>query len=245
VKLLSYIGTASWNVPAIHGSLFPGGGSHLERYARQLNAVEINSSFYRSHRRTTYERWARSVSDGFRFAIKVPKTITHERRFNDCGNLLDRFAHETAGLGGKLGILLVQLPPSFVFNKTVVARFFEALQHRSTAAIVCEPRHPSWFTPEADALLEGLRVARVASDPATASGAGEPSGSKETVYYRLHGSPHIYHSSYDADALAVLMQALRAHRMRGAITWCIFDNTASYAASENALTLADRERGLP
>ena len=91
-------------------------GSHLERYGAILNAVEINSSFYRPHRTATYERWAASVPEDFRFAVKVPKAITHERRLKDVGDLLDRFLSEVSGLGPKLGPLLVQLPPSLSFQ---------------------------------------------------------------------------------------------------------------------------------
>jgi len=239
-----FIGTAGWSVPTVHADRFPDTGSHLERYGRRLNAVEINSSFYRPHRRATYERWARSVPADFRFAVKVPKAITHERRLKDCDDLLDRFADETAGLGAKLGVLLVQLPPSLAFDKTVTARFFDALRRRSAAVLACEPRHASWFTPEGAALLARLRVARVAADPAPAPGAGHPGGWGGLVYYRLHGSPDMYYSSYDSDALAALIQTLAAHRAGGATAWCIFDNTARYAATENALILANLERGL-
>ena len=239
-----FIGTAGWSVPTVHADRFPDTGSHLERYGRRLNAVEINSSFYRPHRHATYERWARSVPADFRFAVKVPKAITHERRLKDCDGLLDRFADETAGLGAKLGVLLVQLPPSLAFDKPVAARFFDALRRRSAAALACEPRHPSWFTPEGAAFLARLRVTRVAADPAPAPGASHPGGWDGLVYYRLHGSPHMYHSSYDSDTLAALAQALAAHRARGAATWCIFDNTARYAAAGNALALRDAKQGL-
>src|SRR3954449_13476072 len=105
-----WIGTAGWSIPKEHAAPFPPTRSHLERYGAVFNAVEINSSFYRPHRRATYERWAASVRDGFRFAVKMPKAITHERRLRDAGELLNRFLSEVAGLGPKLGPLLVQLP---------------------------------------------------------------------------------------------------------------------------------------
>ena len=76
-------GTAAWSIPKEHAAPFPVAGSHLERYGAVLNAVEINSSFYRPHRTTTYERWAASVPEDFRFAVKVPKAITHEHRLKD------------------------------------------------------------------------------------------------------------------------------------------------------------------
>jgi uncharacterized protein YecE (DUF72 family) len=109
------IGTAAWSIPKEHAAPFPVAGSHLERYGAVFNAVEINTSFYRSHRTVTYERWAASVPDGFRFTVKVPKAITHERRLEDVSDLLDRFLSEVGGLGPKLGPLLVQMPPSLSF----------------------------------------------------------------------------------------------------------------------------------
>ena len=92
---------------------------HRERYARRLNAVEINSSFYRPHQRKTYERWAQSTPKGFRFSVKVPKAMTHEYSLADCGALLDRFAADVTGLGVRLAVLLVQLPPNLALEKRV------------------------------------------------------------------------------------------------------------------------------
>src|SRR5687767_9305816 len=113
------IGTAGWSVPSQYNANVPAGPSHLERYAQRLNAVEINSSFYRPHQRRTYERWARSTPKGFRFSVKVPKAMTHEQGLADCGALLDRFAAEVCGLGDRLAVLLVQLPPKQALEKRV------------------------------------------------------------------------------------------------------------------------------
>ncbi len=106
------VGTAGGSIPKSHAGAFKAQGKHLERYASRLNAVEINSSFYRPHRKATYERWAASVPDEFRLTVKVPRAITHERRLRDAGDLLERFLSEVSGLGDKLEPLLVQLPPS-------------------------------------------------------------------------------------------------------------------------------------
>ena len=211
-------------------------GSHLERYGAILNAVEINSSFYRPHQTVTYERWAASVPDDFRFAVKVPKAITHERRLKDVGDLLDRFLSEAGGLGPKLGPLLVQLPPSLSFQPGVADGFLSELRSRVEGSIVCEPRHASWFTPEVEALLGKLRIARVAADPAAVPGAGEPGGWRGLLYYRLHGSPKIYYSAYSAEYLAAIAQVLARDAAAGVETWCIFDNTAAFAATGDALT---------
>jgi uncharacterized protein YecE (DUF72 family) len=236
----TFIGTAGWSVPSRYADRFPAESSHLERYAQRLNAVEINTSFYRPHRRTTYERWAASVPEGFRFAVKLPRTITHERRLEDCEDLIDRFAAEVEGLGAKLGVLLVQLPPSLAFKADAVDTFFTALRRRIDAPTACEPRHPSWFASEAEVQLAALEIARVAADPARAVGAGQPGGWEGLAYYRLHGSPQIYVSDYDDAVLAATRRRLAGHRQAGTPAWCIFDNTAAFAALGNALTVAGR-----
>ncbi len=226
------IGTAGWNIPAKYKEAFPAAGSHLERYAAGLKCAEINSSFYRPHQRKTYERWAASVPESFRFSVKLPRTITQNHRLKEYGDLLERFIEEVSGLGQKLGVLLVQLPPSLNYDAEVAATFFDDLRRLSKAAIACEPRHASWFVPDADAALKKLKVARVAADPPRAAADGAPGGWTGLAYWRLHGSPKIYYSEYSDAALQAIAPKLRSK------DWCIFDNTAAFAALGNALTLA-------
>jgi uncharacterized protein YecE (DUF72 family) len=230
------IGTAAWSIPKEHAGPFPVTGSHLQRYGAALNTVEINSSFYRPHQTATYERWAASVPEEFRFAVKVPKAITHEHRLKDVDDLLDRFLSEVSGLGPKLGPLLVQLPPSLTFQPGVADQFLKNLRSRVESGIVCEPRHQSWFVPEVEALLDELRIARVAADPAPIPGADEPGGWRGLSYYRLHGSPRIYYSAYSSEFLAAVAEVLARDAAAGIDTWCIFDNTAGFAATGDALT---------
>ena len=232
------IGTAGWSVPSQYLDRVPAGGSHLERYASVFNAVEINSSFHRPHRHATYERWARSVPADFRFAVKLPRTITHDAGLAGCATLLDRFADEVNGLGDKLAVVLVQLPSKSPLQKRLASGFFRALCTRIKADIVVEPRHASWFAPEVNDWLAKRRIARVAADPARVEGADRPGGWSRLAYYRWHGSPRIYWSKYDAAALASLQQQLEKQRAGGIPAWCIFDNTASSAALGNALELA-------
>jgi len=230
------IGTAGWAVPAADRSAFPPEGTVLQRYAERFACVEINSTFYRSHRPSTFERWAESVPAGFRFSLKVPKAITHERRLVDCDDLLEQFLNESAGLGEKRAALLVQLPPKLAFEADVAGAFWRNLRVRTAAVIVCEPRHPSWFAPDVDAMLREYRVSRVAADPAVVPEAAIPGGDPSIAYYRLHGSPRTYYSDYEAQALHRYAEMFSASEAPD--VWCIFDNTASGAATANALALA-------
>lgn len=231
------IGTAGWAIPRASAAAFAPEGATLQRYAGQLSAAEINSSFHRPHRPDTYARWAAAVPSGFRFAVKAPRAITHERRLVDPEAALDRFLSEIQPLREKLGPLLVQLPPSLAFDPAVAQKFFEALGERHSGPVVCEPRHATWFEAEADALLRGRAVARVAADPARVPQAAEPGGFPGLAYYRLHGSPVIYRSSYYDAFLGALAAKLVRHAKDGVPAWCIFDNTMLGAATANALAL--------
>jgi uncharacterized protein YecE (DUF72 family) len=239
------IGTAGWTIPRESRAGFAPDGSQLERYAARLNCVEINSSFYRPHRSATYARWASSVPEQFAFSLKLPKAITHVRRCVDCDDAVAEFLESTSALGSKRRVLLVQLPPSFAYAAAVVVPFFVALRKRYAGFVVCEPRHPSWFDAEVDATLLAHRVARVAADPALCAGAGEPGGSREISYCRLHGAPRTYYSKYAEDDIARLVTTIA--KDESPERWCIFDNTASGAASRNALQLlaASQPRIVP
>lgn len=229
------IGTAGWTIPRRHAAHFPAEGSGLQRYAARFNAAEINSTFYRSHKPETYARWVESVPKNFRFAVKMPKTITHERRLLDVSELLDRFIDEIAALGPKLGPVLIQLPPSFAFDLRLTRTFLRQVRKRMEGPIACEPRHPTWFSAKADELLSKYEVARVAADPARVPEAAVRPGAGSLAYFRLHGSPRMYYSEYDSEFLDKLTAELLASTAEQ--IWCIFDNTVSGAAAGNALTV--------
>jgi uncharacterized protein YecE (DUF72 family) len=232
-----HIGCAGWTIPKAYNEYFPATGSHLERYASRFNAVEINSSFYRSHKPSTYQGWAGSVPGYFRFAVKVPKQITHVSRLQDI-NLIKGFLEEVSGLGDKLGPLLVQLPPSLSSDEEIARTFFAEFRNRFKGNAVCEPRHKSWFTAQADELLTRFRVARVAADPAPVPNGDKPGGWNGLAYFRLHGSPKKYYSSYTYEQLKSIAKSVK-EATNSAETWCIFDNTAAGAAIPNSLELLE------
>lgn len=234
------IGVAGWSLPRASRDAFAPGVHQLERYASRLDAVEINSSFYRAHARSTYAGWAALVPDAFRFSVKLPRTITQHARLRQADGLLDAFMAEAGGLGRKLGRLLVQLPPSLDFEAGVADAFFAALRARAGArvGIACEPRHPGWASPAADALWAKYRVARVAADPPRFPGNQSPAG-PAPPYFRWHGSPRIYYDAYADAQLDDLAAQVRGRR--GA--WVVFDNTGGGHATAHALALRAKVEG--
>ncbi|ULH18196.1 DUF72 domain-containing protein (plasmid) [Deinococcus sp. KNUC1210] len=231
------VGCAGWSVASGERDRFGEGSSVLQRYTTRFDVAEINSSFYRSHRHSTYRRWADSVPTHFQFSVKLPKTITHVARLHGCQDLLSTFIEEVSGLQHTLGCLLVQLPPSLHFDVDTAHSFFQTLRTLTAVPTVCEPRHPSWFTPDADTLLRAFKTGRVAADPAMVPAAAVPGGDQGTVYFRWHGSPQLYTSSYSEVELQTLASALMHKQHAERHRWAIFDNTAAGAAVDNALTL--------
>ncbi|MFZ6638910.1 DUF72 domain-containing protein [Undibacterium sp. TC4M20W] len=214
--------------------------THLQRYAQSLGGVEINSSFYRPHQAATYARWRASVPDEFRFSVKLPKAVTHILRLKNCDVELRKFVMEAEHLKEKLGCLLIQLPPSLSFDYQVAQRFFGLLKQLSHAPLALEPRHATWFQAAAFDLLFENDICLVAAAPGIAGYQVLQEDfplTSSIAYLRLHGSPHMYRSSYEPeylDKLSLRVAALSAHCKH---IWCVFDNTAEGAAFPNAITL--------
>lgn len=229
------VGCAGWSIATAHQPLFDDGDSMLARYATRFDAVEINSSFHRPHQHRTYERWAASVPRHFRFSVKLPRQISHEARLQRPGPLLDTFLEQASGLGSKLSMLLLQLPPSLALDARVAATFFAVLRRRWSGTVACEPRHASWFGEAAQSLLQRHRIARVAADPALHPGADSPAGASSHRYWRWHGSPRVYYSRYDDSTLQTLAKQVTSTEPARSEAWVIFDNTAHGHAITDAL----------
>ncbi|MEJ0100830.1 MAG: DUF72 domain-containing protein [Pseudomonadota bacterium] len=230
------IATAGWSIPRASAAHFAADGSHLRRYARTLRGVEIDTSFYRPHSSATYAGWASQTPRSFRFAVKLPRLITHDQRLRSARRPLQEFLGNVAAMGRRTGPLVVQLPPSLAFEARIARTFFTLLRAQYAGAVVCEPRHASWFEAAADALLARHRIGRVAADPAVVPAAAHPGGWPGIRYYRLHGSPRKYWSVYASERVAQWAEELRA-TPRGTEAWCVFDNTAAGGATANALQI--------
>ncbi len=230
-----HVATAGWSIPRDVTGAFPPGASALARYAGRLGAAEINSTFWRRHLPATFERWARTVPARFRFSVKLPRAITHEAELAGARGALEAFFADVAPLGAKLGVVLVQLPPGLTFEGRRAGAFLRTLRDLYEGPVAWEPRHASWFGPQAERLLVAHEVARVAADPPRPAGAAaEPGGAPSLVYLRLHGSPRVYYSAYGEARVAEIAARIRAAAARSTV-WCVYDNTASGAAAADAL----------
>ena len=232
------IGTAGWSIPRAAAVCFDSSGTHLARYSRQFDCAEINSSFHRPHATTTYAKWRDSTPPTFRFAVKIPRAITHELKLRDAQEPFITFLAQTDGLAEKRGPLLLQLPPSLSFDAAVVVAFLDVVRGAYHGPVVCEPRHVTWFSPSVTSLLGRYRISRVAADPPPVPDAAAPAGWAGVAYFRLHGSPRTYWSRYDEHAITRVAASIGMSTAEQ--VWCVFDNTASGAAIENAWELRQR-----
>jgi uncharacterized protein YecE (DUF72 family) len=237
------VGLAGWSNPPTKRLERGPEQSHLAYYAAHFSCVEINSSFYRPHQSATYQRWRDETATPFRFAVKMPRSVTHDSHLKRCASEVARFYEDIAALQPKLAVVLVQLPPSLEFSGRTVRAFFDSLPRIRGMKVVCEPRHPSWFTSAAERALRDATVSRVAADPARCPGAGTPGGMRHFAYFRWHGSPHVYYSRYSAARLVTFAATVRETKAKE--TWCIFDNTARHAAWDDALQFVDALRAVP
>ncbi len=227
------IGTAGWAIPKALADRFPKEGSALQRYSKVLDITEINQTFYRLPKPSTFQKWADSTPEDFRFSLKLHRSFTHFHKLASTQGL-EEFCETVGHLGKKWYALLIQLPPSLRYEPQRVEEFLQRLQKLYSGYIAIEPRHESWR--EAEELLAKLQIARVAADPARYEEDALPGGYTDFAYWRLHGSPKIYYSEYDEKFLQDLAKKIQEGPDEQVV---IFDNTASGAALKNALQLKE------
>ncbi|WP_298177108.1 DUF72 domain-containing protein [Saccharomonospora sp.] len=236
----------------------------LEYLSHRLNTVEINGSFYSLQRPERYLRWKNETPDDFRFSVKGSRFITHMKQLRDVESALANFfASGVLALEHKLGPILWQLPPRFVFDAERLGPFFEllprstgeaaALAHRHDAKVTFQPhtdieadrplrhalevRHPSFTDPRCSRLLRAHDVALVVADTAGAWPHVEES-TADFVYARLHGDTEIYTSGYTPTALTGWAHKIARWRDSGLDVYVYFDNDRNVKAPGDAMALA-------
>lgn len=142
----------------------------LSYYGERFDCVEVNSTYYRLPRRDTLEQWAASVPDGFRFALKASKRITHDRRLSRCDDLVGYLLRTSAALGDRLGPLLFQTPPSFAQDIELLRAFLTLLPRGGESAFSFELRHASWHGDETRSALAERQIALCITDDTKGDG---------------------------------------------------------------------------
>lgn len=199
-------------------------------YAERFDTVEINASFYRFPTVSAVARWRRQAPEGFSYAVKAPRLITHSKRFSDCARQLDDFYRTIAGLGAHLGCVLFQLPPSLHYSQQSLERILAAM-HPGFRNIV-EFRHAGWWRQE---VVAALRQAQVGLCGVAAPDLPDDlTATAPDAYLRLHGNPW-YAQDYGEDALAAW--ATRIRGVNAERVWIYFNNDAQAYAPHNAESL--------
>jgi uncharacterized protein YecE (DUF72 family) len=198
-------------------------------YCTHFNTLELNVTFYKFPTERSLSKWYSSSPDDFRFSVKVPRAITHYKKFNDCEKMLDDFYNSVqTGLMQKLGCILFQLPPQVVYSGEFLEKMLGLID--PSFKNVIEFRHPSWWDPAVfDTLQEHGIIFCGTSYPGLPNGIVKNS---DTLYYRLHGVPVLYKSPYPAVFLRKLEKDMS--KMKPKETWVYFNNTWGTAAIENA-----------
>lgn len=237
-----HIGCAGWGIPLlfrveekIH---------NLKLYSRYFSCVEINSTFYRNHKMSTFENWASLVPANFRFALKVPRSVSHANKL-ETPKLIDPLIEGARVLGLKCGPILLQTAPSFEFEGPRLSKFIDYIRRSFDGSIVIEPRHVSWFSKSALSLARRLDISLVAADPGPKKvfEAQAVLRGNSVNYVRLHGQPKIYVSSYSEDFLRRLVRYWNLSKLSKP-TWVIFDNTAIGYSFANAIKLTQMSRTI-
>lgn len=233
-----YIGCSGFYNNDWKGSLYPEDAKSkdfLTLYSQAFNCVEINSTFYRKPTAKTLLKWAEETPDDFRFFIKIPKTISHEKRLKDCREEISEFClHIQDHLKEKLSGFLYQFPPSFKNTPENISLILDSLDFSYLNVI--EFRHESWWRDEIFSLLKDRQI--------VFSGVSFPGNLPEDViinhpgilYYRLHGTPVLYKSEYNEEFINHLAEKIKAGRQT---TFIFFNNTWGTAAVKNALYLKE------
>lgn len=235
----AFVGTSGWDYPD-WAEGFYGDIPRQERlafYARHFNAVEVNASFYRRQRQSTFERWRDQTPADFAFAVKGHRYLTHVKRLVEPEEPLRQSREAATGLGGKLAAMLWQMPRSLHKDMARLQRFADALAAWPEARHVMEFRHASWFDDEVAACLRARRVANCWSD--AADWPLWDAVTADLVYLRLHGRIRTYASAYGEDELGGWAGWVREMQAQGRDVHVYFDNTAAGAALRNALRLKE------
>jgi uncharacterized protein YecE (DUF72 family) len=234
------IGCSGWNYASWRNDFYPPrtpASRWLEHYATVFDTVEVNATFYRLAKREVVARWATQVPEGFCFAVKASRYLTHYKRLADVGQGLERFYAPLAPLleAGKLGPILWQLPPDFRRDDERLGGLLDALGSWPPGRHAVEFRHASWFVPEVYELLRWHGAALVIGDRKGLDVPHEVVG--DWTFLRFHHGHRGRRGNYSVSELREWAGRIAAWRDDGIDVWAYFNNDWEVFAPRNAVTL--------
>jgi uncharacterized protein YecE (DUF72 family) len=238
----AYIGTSGWNYKTWRDHFY---GVTPQRQwlgfcAERFTSIEVNGTFYRLQPKSTFRKWRDATPDGFPFAIKGHRYITHNKKLIDVDEPVIRCRESASPLGKQLAAVVWQLPAMLKKDAARLDKFLQALGHWKSTRHAIEFRHRTWFDDEVAECLTTHSVAVCMSDAPD-----WPMWDRVTtdvVYIRLHGHTRKYASSYSTPALRKWATSVRCWLDENRDVYVYFDNDAEGAAPKNALTLLEMFR---
>lgn len=239
-----FIGTSGWQYRDWRGAFYPQQLPQrlwLDYYAQRFPTAEVNNTFYRLPERKAFENWAETVPAGFRMAAKMSRYLTHIKRLQEPAEPVQRFLDRSAGLDGRLGPVLLQLPPNLraapdALDETL-ARFPKTIQ------VAVEPRHDSWWTDETRSVLERHNAALCWADRKNRI-LNPPWRTADFGYLRLHDGTSRRPMSYGTRAIDSWLRRLSEYYDDSCDVYVYFNNDPGCAAIDNASTMIRRAQRL-
>jgi len=238
-----HVGCSGWVYKHWRGILYPAGlpqARWFHRYAEEFDTVEINASFYRVPKPETFEGWRNKAPDGFRYAVKVNRFITHLKKLVGVEETLNDFVALARKLGPTLGPLLYQLPPSLKLDLERLEAFLKLVP--KDLANVFEFRNKSWYVPETYALLDRYGASFCVHDmPGSQC---ERTAVGPIAYVRFHGGEGKYWGRYSDEGLLGWTDWVLEQARSGRPVWCYFNNDIQGHAVHDAQTLKSMVRQM-
>jgi uncharacterized protein YecE (DUF72 family) len=243
-----YIGTSGWMYKDWGKTFYPPGlkKGHLTYLSGEFNTVEVNTSFYHLPALETFQKWRDETPQDFIFSVKLSRYITHQKKLKGIRVPFRKFLRNAKGLGSKLHVVLIQLPPFLQFNKNLLTELIETIKIASGQVsfqprFALEPRHESWMKNHdlVCSMLQKEKIALVFPHSARIPSFApvDQNVTADLVYIRFHGPSEFAASGYGARRLAPWAKRIKKWHENGLEVFAYFNNDINGHAIEDARTL--------